>query len=584
MANLNPAPGRRRVLTFATPAIDDLIFYELKDSKMPENAAVAYGTKHPDRNKYPDHVLVYIAPAMEPDPDWVRWYYAAERADQDDYNFEIDGDEYLTRTYIVPRADYLDGVSFSEPSQGTADAVFTNFNYVGQNIRRIGQQELDSIFVVVQRNYLNDGSTLSVSESGTPRGEESTALTLGANATSTALATGLILARSSRLAENDGWENTENRLSVRTGVNRQSTQYSAGYARVSSEELALGPTAPTGASGEAGFVKDLVTVDVNGTDALWTAQRETVINNPVTGSKVVRELGGGIASLTMDLVNDGTGATGGFYILDSSVDPIGDGNAVRTVATIDSYPTLIDDQFDETTKTMIRVTKDVIVPGAANGSYTAGNVTEIQAVDRWRSIQINSRYLTTPAPANRAGAIASALPFQTSFQIPAVLTSASLRYVYAWASSSGDYDYAEDLDLEFGVREQYSAAVAGRLLRYFSPTPPVIEPDEEVYKPESHSISYASSWWSAGSGGAKASAHIRHWQTPFALCEGITIGAPSWFASGGGLAVGQEVTSIISATATPPSGWTTVDVDVRPIKLGYYEVVERQLNLPDPFA
>lgn len=583
MSNLNPAPGRRRVLTFATPAIDDLIFYELKDSKLPENAPKAYGTKHPDRNKYPDHVLVYIAPAMESDPDWVRWYYAAERADQDDYNFEIDGDEYLTRTYIVPRADYLDGVSFPEPSQGTADAVFASFNYVGQNIRRIGQQELDSIFVVVQRNYLNDGSTLSVSESGTPRGEESTALTLGANATSTALATGLILARSSRLAENDGWENTENRLSVRTGVNRESTQYSAGYARVSSEELALGPTAPTGVSGEAGFVKDLVTVDVNGTDALWTAQRETVINNPVTGSKVVRELGGGIASLTMDLVNDGTGATGGFYILDSSVDPIGNGDAVRTVATIDSYPTLIDDQFDETTKTMIRVTKDVIVPGAANGSYSAGNVTEIQAVDRWRSIQINSRYLTTPAPANRADAIASALPFQTSFQIPAVLTAATLQYVYAFASSSGDYDYAEDFNMVFGVKEQYSAAVEGRLLRYFAAAPPTITPSANVYKPESHSVSYSGYWWTAGTAGAKAAANIRHWQTPFALCAGITISAPSW-GSGSGLTIGHSISGNIPATATAPTGWTTVDVDVRPIKLGYYEVVERQLNLPDPFA
>jgi hypothetical protein len=529
-------------------------------------------------------VLVYIAPATEADPDWVRWYYAAPREDQDDYNFELDGDEFLTRTYIIPRADYLDGVSFPEPSQGTADATFANYNYVGQNIRRIGQQELDSHFVVIQRNYLNDGSTLSVSENGTPRGEESTALTLGANATSTALVSGLILARSSRLSENDGWENTENRLSVRTGVNRQSTQYSAGYARVTAEELALGPTAPTGVSGEAGFVKNLVTVDVNGTDALWSAQRETISNNPVTGSKLVRELGGGIASISMDLVNDGTGATGGLYVLDYSVDPIGNGEALRTISTIDGYPTLIDDVFDETTKTIIRITKDVIAPGSANGSYSAGDTTEIQAVDRWRSVRINTRYLTTPAPATRSAAEASALPFQTSFQIPAVLESASFQYVYAWASSSGDYDYAEDLNLIFGVREQYSASVKGRLLRYFSAAPPTIEPATEVYKPESHSISYSAWWWSTGSAGAKAAANIRHWQTPFALCAGITITGDAFNTSGSGLSVGQDFTDEIPATADPPTEWTTVDIDVRPIKLGYYEVVERQLFLPDPFV
>lgn len=576
-------------MTFATPAVDDLIFYELKDSTRPEfSTAPDYGTAHPDRERYPDHVLVFIAPSAESpngdeEPGWQRWYYAAERADQNNYNFELDGDEYLTRTYIIPRADYLDGTSFPEPATGTADTVFTNHKYTGQNVRRIGQQELDSYFVVIQRQYVRLGASISVSEQGTRQGEESTSMTLGATAAATALVSGLILAKSSRLGENDEWQNTENRLSVRTGVNQQAVDYRPGYVRTVSEELALGPTAPVGVTGESGFTKSLVTVDVAGADALWSARREVNTSNPVTGSKIVRELGGGVASLTLDLVNDGTGATGGLYVLDHSIDPLGDGYATRSVWTIDSYPTLVEDMFDETTKTMIRITKDVIEPGTANGSYSAGNITEINPVDRWRSVRVNTRYLTDPAPGNRTAAISTALPFQTSFQIPAVLQAVELQYVYAWASSGGDYDYAEDLNLVYDLKEQYSAAVEGRLLRYFSAAPPTITPSADTYKPESHTISYTTYWWTAGTKGARAAANIRHWQTPFALCEGITITVPSWY-SGVDLTVGQDATGSIPATATPPSGWTTVDVDVRPIKLGYYEVVERQLNLPDPYA
>jgi len=165
-------------------------------------------------------------------------------------------------------------------------------------------------------------------------------------------------------------------------------------------------------------------------------------------------------------------------------------------------------------------------------------------------------------------------------QLPPVLRAAEFKYVSAWASASGNYDFAEDLTLVFDIREAYTVSLEGRALRSFSATPPAATFAANLYKPESHTITYASAWWYASGSSARANANIREWHTPLAMCiSGITITLPTWFSTGG-LTVGREYSNVIPATAAYPTGWATIGVDVRPTRLGYYEVIEKQVNLP----
>jgi len=64
----------------------------------------------------------------------------------------------------------------------------------------------------------------------------------------------------------------------------------------------------------------------------------------------------------------------------------------------------------------------------------------------------------------------------------------------------------------------------------------------------------------------------------------VTITGPTSFTDGDLSVDSQSLTSSLSATATPPTGWTTIKAENRKIKLGYYEVRLYQLNLPNPFA
>lgn len=149
---LNPAPERQTVLTFVSPKVADILFFERRDANLPKNQnPPAYGTSHPDSAKWPDHELVYITKADE--SGWQNWYYAARREDQDDYNYEIsypyagltDYPRY-TRTYVEKRALY------EKVEKGTADPDITGAVLVHEEVRRI-DAELDSLYVAVTRIY-----------------------------------------------------------------------------------------------------------------------------------------------------------------------------------------------------------------------------------------------------------------------------------------------------------------------------------------------------------------------------------------------------------------------------------------------
>lgn len=157
---------RQRVLTFLTPSAADILFYETVDAQRVGSQIPEYGTPHPDTDRWPDHELVFVK-TSDPQGLFYQYFYAARRENQDDYNYEIQdtrGGTALTRTYVIPRHLYLarraDEVTgtpivgeFFVPEAATLDSVFPKFGFASDSLIRT-ETELDSRFVVVQRQYL----------------------------------------------------------------------------------------------------------------------------------------------------------------------------------------------------------------------------------------------------------------------------------------------------------------------------------------------------------------------------------------------------------------------------------------------
>jgi len=142
-----------------------------------------YGTAHPDTEKFPNHKLCYVKQA-DGEGLYFQYYYAAERNHQDDYNFEfsqadLGGNKYDTvvRTYVTLRSDFSDtdseyqagdampdptnqfsaenAVEYHDGAGSTTDEELVSTDYIlmTRQQKRIGDQELDGLFVVEQRVY-----------------------------------------------------------------------------------------------------------------------------------------------------------------------------------------------------------------------------------------------------------------------------------------------------------------------------------------------------------------------------------------------------------------------------------------------
>jgi|TARA_Y100000361_G_scaffold72282_1_gene63990 hypothetical protein len=160
-----PSPQRQTVLTFVSPNVQDLLFYETVDVQRVGRTPPAYGTAHPDSTKFPDHKLVYVKQA-DPNGQLYQYFYAASRSSQDNYNFEysqasLGSSKFNTvvRTYVTPRSEFKEDDSTLEAGDAMpTDPSSANFSGKGYILmtrqqKRLGDQELDGYFVIEQRVY-----------------------------------------------------------------------------------------------------------------------------------------------------------------------------------------------------------------------------------------------------------------------------------------------------------------------------------------------------------------------------------------------------------------------------------------------
>lgn len=164
---LTPAPSRQRVLTFLSPNVGDVLFYETKEGH--RTNPPAYGTAHPDTINWPNHKLAFIRQAEEGGAIY-HWFYVADRATQDPYNWEftkadIGGNKFdaVKRTYVTLRSAFTPATpAMGAAMPNTPTDLFTGSYVLAQRQQvRIGDKELDSLFVVDEQVYVKR-CTLSV--------------------------------------------------------------------------------------------------------------------------------------------------------------------------------------------------------------------------------------------------------------------------------------------------------------------------------------------------------------------------------------------------------------------------------------
>lgn len=157
--NSSANPAKKRFLQRVSPLGTDILFYEVGSLPTP---APAYGTAHYDAAAWPNHKLIFIEP--EGDSGMLyRLYYAADRPNQDLYNFTDEEGRALVRTYLIPRSQYLNRAAYNatipivgtsaDPQFGSSDVVYGGFVFAGENVEK-APEPLDNLYVVIERIYL----------------------------------------------------------------------------------------------------------------------------------------------------------------------------------------------------------------------------------------------------------------------------------------------------------------------------------------------------------------------------------------------------------------------------------------------
>ncbi len=165
---LSPSPQRQSVVSFPTPNVNDILFFESVDAERVGTDIPEYGTKHPDYKKWPDHRLVHVESSDDQRQGrYYRYYYAADQLNQDDDNWsfskaDIGGTKFdaVTRNYVVRRSEF----NPDSPAMGDAmlDVPVGKFPhellepYVLAERKQVplNDKVLNGLYVVEQRVYV----------------------------------------------------------------------------------------------------------------------------------------------------------------------------------------------------------------------------------------------------------------------------------------------------------------------------------------------------------------------------------------------------------------------------------------------
>jgi len=278
ISQLPQAPYRQDRKVFITPLVSDVLFSEVRDCN---RAAIPdYGTPHPNSSKWPNHKLVFVKPVDIERNEIFEFFYAADRENQDLYNFQYSqGDLVLTRTYIIPRDSLED---FQEPAIGTVDSQFPDYRFASQRVQRVEDKELDSLYVAVQRVYSIKG-TIIAADSETKTG-------FRINRTTTIGNLALTGGNTSSRYDEKGWTNQTESVTI-TGGKTITTVDQKPFVKIQSDTVVSSASSvPSTGTGSSRLVYD------NGTTKVYENVTDT--SSARTGSAGVEKEARPYANIT----------------------------------------------------------------------------------------------------------------------------------------------------------------------------------------------------------------------------------------------------------------------------------------------
>jgi hypothetical protein len=159
---LNPSPQRQSVVTFPTPNVNDILFFESVDAERAGTDVPKYGTEHPDYKKWPDHRLVHVE-AADDQSRYYRYYYAADQLEQDNDNWslskaDIGGTKFdaVMRDYVVRRSEFTpDTPAMGDVMPDVPTGKFSGTHVLAERKQvPLNDKILNGLYVVEQRVYV----------------------------------------------------------------------------------------------------------------------------------------------------------------------------------------------------------------------------------------------------------------------------------------------------------------------------------------------------------------------------------------------------------------------------------------------
>jgi hypothetical protein len=159
---LNPSPQRQSVVTFPTPNVNDILFFETVDAERVGPDVPKYGSSHPDYKKWPNHRLVHIE-AADDQTRYYRYYYAADQLEQDNDNWsyseaDIGGTKFdaVSRDYIIRRSEFSSTVpAMGDTMPDTPTGKFSGTHVLAERKQiPLNDKILNGLYVVEQRVYV----------------------------------------------------------------------------------------------------------------------------------------------------------------------------------------------------------------------------------------------------------------------------------------------------------------------------------------------------------------------------------------------------------------------------------------------
>ena len=159
---LNPSPQRQSVVTFPTPNVNDILFFETVDAERVGPDVPKYGSSHPDYKKWPNHRLVHIE-AADDQTRYYRYYYAADQLEQDNDNWsyseaDIGGTKFdaVSRDYVIRRSEFSSTVpAMGDTMPDTPTGKFSGTHVLAERKQTpLNDKILNGLYVVEQRVYV----------------------------------------------------------------------------------------------------------------------------------------------------------------------------------------------------------------------------------------------------------------------------------------------------------------------------------------------------------------------------------------------------------------------------------------------